>query len=97
MATAKDEANAEAWNSEGLRERLRVTEADRDSLAAGLKAEQEAHAKTKQTLAGGQRAHGDHVAVLGLFAQQQTRAKEVRGLQPASSTAASCSGSLHRA
>ena len=78
MATAKDEANAEAWNSKKLQERLRVTEADRDSLAAGLKAEQEAHAKTKQTLAGGQRAHGDHVAVLGLFAQQQTGAKEVR-------------------
>ena len=78
MATAKDEANAEAWNSKGLQEQLRRTEADRDSLAAALTAEQETRVVAQQRLASSQRVHGEHVSVLGLFAQQQTGAKEVR-------------------
>ena len=32
----------------------------------------------QQRLASSQRVHGEHVSVLGLFAQQQTGAKEVR-------------------
>lgn len=82
MGAAMEQATAEACTSKKLQEQLRVTEADRNSLIAALTAEQEARVVAGQRLASSQRVHGEHVSVLGLFAQQQTGAKEVRDPQP---------------
>ena len=78
MGAAAAQASAHASTSKKLRERLQQTEADCDFLMAALTAEQEARAEAEQRLVSGHRVHGDNVAVLGLFAQQKTEAKEVR-------------------
>ena len=77
--TAREEANAETWNNKKMRERLQQTEAERDSLVAALTAKQQACAKAERWLAFNQRVHGDHAAGLGLLAQKNPGAREVRG------------------
>ena len=93
-----EQADAQVCTNKQLLERLQLTEAGGDSLIGALTAEQEARARAELRLASSQRVHGDHVAVLGLFAQQQTGAKEVRGVPSPSSRAACRSDSLqHKA